>query len=84
MLTPEEIVNEVAKYIGQKERDEIPSKYYGDPKNKKYPARNQKEFDNAVRLAGRSKDVSAESVRRRLKQIAIRENYKLPKSWENK
>ena len=82
MQSEDEILASIAKYISKKEREGINKKYFGDPENLEYPARNQKEFDDAVRLSGRSKHKSKEAIQKRLKEIAKREGYTLPESWK--
>jgi hypothetical protein len=68
--------------LDKKQRDDIDDDDFADPKHKKYPVRNQHELDSAVKLAGRSKDVSPGSIRSGIKRLAKKHGLTLPESWK--
>jgi hypothetical protein len=73
----------VLAYVSQKERDKMSSDDFGWPEKKKYPVKDQKHLDAAVKLLGRAPKNKQAAIKKRLKQIAKRKGLKLPKEWEN-
>jgi len=73
--------NEVAlAYIPKAERDKIPTSDFGDPKNRKFPIRNQDDLNSAVKLIGKAANPAA--VKKRIISIAKRKGLTLPDSWK--
>lgn len=66
-------------YIAKKERDALSSSDFGDPKNRKFPIRNQKDLDSAAHLVGRADN--PEAVKKRIIAIAKRKGLTLPSAW---
>lgn len=73
----------VKAYITKKERDKVSDEDFGEPKTRKYPVRNQKDLDSAIKLAGRTKTGNPDQIRKRLAQIAKKKGLKLPDSWKD-
>ena len=65
-------------YISVEERDKMSPEDFGDPKNKRYPVKDQKHLDLAWRLSGREAPAKQKAIRQRLKAIAKRKGLKLP------
>lgn len=65
-------------YIPKSERDKIPAEDFGDPKNRKFPIRNQHDLDSAAKLIGKA----GPGVKKRIIAIAKRKGLKLPDSWK--
>lgn len=71
----------VLAYISKDERDKIPESDFGDPADRKYPIRNQKDLDAAVKLVGRAPPGKQATIKSRIKKIAKRKGLSLPESW---
>lgn len=78
----EEIRDEAARaYVSKKERDEMNPEDFGDPDKKKFPVKDQKHLDAAVKLVGRESAEDQKKIKKRLKAIAKRKGLKLPDTW---
>lgn len=80
--TNDEFLNQVAAYISQKVRDKMSPDDFGWPEEKKFPVRNQRDLDAAVKLVGRAPESKQGSIKKRLKEIAKRKGLRLPESWK--
>lgn len=68
-------------YIPKTERDKIPTEDFADPERRKYPITSQKHLDSAVKLLGKAPASRQAAIKARIKKIAKRKNFILPKSW---
>lgn len=68
-------------YVSQKERDKMPASEFGDPKNRRFPVKDEKHFRAAVKLLGRIPAAERPAIKARLKRIAEKHGWKLPSSW---
>jgi hypothetical protein len=84
----EEAIREmIAEAMSASTRDKAKASDYGDPDAKKFPIMTQASVLAASRLIGRAKGYSADkkaSVIARIKRIAKRKGFYLPKSWQGK
>lgn len=80
-MEPNDYKKAVKAYISKKERDSIPAEDFGDPKDRKYPIRNQSDLDAAVKLIGRAPKAKQAAIKKRIIAIAKRKKLKLPESW---
>lgn len=70
----------LAEYIKKKERDKVPDEDFGDPKERKFPIRNQQDVHDAASLVGKAGNPNA--VRKKIIEIAKRKGFSIPKAWE--
>lgn len=64
----------------QKKRDALPEDDFAGP-HQSFPIKSQKDVEDAARLIGHAED--PEAVKSRIKSIAKRKGFKVPKSWES-
>jgi uncharacterized phage protein gp47/JayE len=77
----DDAIDAVNAHITQKQRDKVSDEDFGDPAERKYPVRDQKDLDAAVKLVGRAPKSKQAKIKQNLKRIAERKGLKLPKSW---
>ena len=72
-------------YLSKEKRDELPLKVFGHPKKRLFPILSENDVMSAARLLGRAKltESEREAVKKRIINIALREGYKLPDTWES-
>ncbi len=75
------LAEQILAYVSQPTRNAMKSEDFGWPEEKKYPIKNQKMLDAAVKLIGRAPLVKQASIKSNIKKIAKRKNLKLPDSW---
>lgn len=68
-------------YVSQKTRDAMSKDDFGWPEERKYPVKDQKHLDSAVKLLGRAPADKQAAIKERLKKIAKRRGLSLPKDW---
>lgn len=79
----DKFVDAASAYISKKSRDKTPKEDFGWPEEEKYPVRNQKELDAAVKLIGRAPKDKQDAIKKRIKEIAKRKGLKLPDRWQD-
>lgn len=79
-----ELVEELATaYISKKERDNIPKEDFADPEHEKYYIETEEDLKSAIKLYGKSKDISPVQVKKNIIKIAKRKGWEsqLPEDW---
>lgn len=70
-------------YLSKDKREELPLKVFGYPKKRLFPILSENDVMAAAKLLGRAKVSEDErrTIKRRIINIALRENYKIPDAW---
>lgn len=77
-------MNTAKFYLSKEKRDELPLKVFGHPTKRLFPILSENDVMSAARLLGRAKltESERESVKKRIINIALREGYALPDTWQ--
>ena len=71
-------------YVSQEERKKMPLSDFAWPSQRKYPIKDQKHLDAAVKLLGRAPASMQAAIKRRIIEIAHRKGLTLPAEWTKK
>lgn len=69
-------------YVSQEERKKMPLSDFAWPSQRKFPIKDQKHLDAAVKLIGRAPPSMQAAIKKRIKEIASRKGLTLPDSWK--
>lgn len=70
------------RFFPKSEKDEMPESDFGDPSTKSFPIKSPQDVINAAMNLGRTKGDQVK-IKARIKAIAKRKGYPLPKSWSD-
>jgi len=70
------------RFFPKSEKDEMPESDFGDPEAKAFPIKSPQDVINAAMNLGRTKG-DQNKIKARIKAIAKRKGYPLPKSWSD-
>lgn len=69
-------------YISEDERKKIPSSDFAGP-GRSYPINSQAHVDAAAKLVGRAPKGDQAKIKAKIKEIAKRKGFSLPKAWQD-
>lgn len=70
------------RFFPQSEKDQMPDEDFGDPETKSFPIKSAEDVINASMNLGRTNG-DQNKIKSKIKSIAKRKGYALPKSWQN-